>query len=65
MQTITYKKGLRIELENNCVLEVHKYKYRYYASVLDKTKLTIEHSKDYNTLKGLNNFLKKYDVELV
>ncbi len=65
MIQIAYKRGLKVDATDTITIAVHKFNHQYFASVLDKATLTYDRSKDYNNLKGLNNFLKKYDVEVI
>ena len=65
MNGIKFTTGKRIEIGNNKVLYIVKSGGKYQAEVLDTKTADMEYSKWYSDKKALNNFLKKYDVELI
>lgn len=60
---IKYKNGLRAELPNGLILYVQKHNYKYRASILDGTYTHC--SPEYNKKESLNNWMKKYNIELI
>lgn len=60
---IKFKNGLRAELPSGLILYVQKHNNKYRASILDGTD--VYYSPEYNKKESLNNWVKKYNVQLI
>lgn len=60
---IKFKNGLRAELPSGLILHIQRYKHKYRASIMKGTD--VYWSPEYLKKENLNNWLKKYKVELL
>ncbi len=65
MIDIKYKRGLYCDIPENRVLSVRQINHKYRATILDKNTMNMIYSKEYSRLKNLNNFLNKFEINLI
>lgn len=64
-QIVFNQRAININISDSIKLRVYKDMGRYFLTVSDFDSLEVTVSKPYKSLKGINNLLKKYGVELV
>lgn len=64
-QIVFNQRAITINISDSIKLRVYKDQGRYFLTVSDFDSLKVTVSKPYNSMRGINNLLKKYGVELV